>query len=149
MINPQDIIKELLTALGASFSAIEESSIAGQTVYTITTDAAQMLIGMRGETLHALDFLVKKIAEQRGMERAHFVVDVNGYQVKQIKDIEARAKMMAERAKSFEYDVEMPPMSAYERLIVHATLSEMPGITTQSQGEGRDRRVVIRYSTAA
>ena len=148
-MNPQTITKELLNALGASYTGVEESTIAGQVVYTILTDDAQKLIGPRGETLRALDFLVKRIAEQRGAERAHFVVDVNGYQVKQIKDIETRAKMMAERAKSFEYDVEMPPMSAYERLIVHATLSEMPGITTESHGEGRDRRVVIKYSAAA
>ena len=145
-MNPTTIIKEILDSLGASYTGIEESEVAGQRVYAIATDNGQQLIGPRGETVRALDFLIKRIAEKRGAENVHFVVDVNGYQVKQIRDIETRAKMMAERAKSFEYDVEMPPMSAYERLIVHATLSEIPGITTESQGEGRDRRVIIRYS---
>ena len=147
-VNPTSIIKETLEALAVPYTGIEESEVAGQTVYSIMVDNGQQLIGPRGETLRALNYIVKRIMEKRGAEEIHFVVDVNGYQVKQIKDIETRAKMMAERAKSFEYDVEMPPMSAYERLIVHATLSGMPGISTESQGEGRDRRVMIRYSSS-
>ena len=55
--------------------------------------------------------------------------------------------MMAERARSFQYDVELSPMSAYERLIVHTTLQGAPQVKTESQGEGRNRRVVIRYTT--
>jgi spoIIIJ-associated protein len=57
----------------------------------------------------------------------------------------AKAVMMAERARSFRYDVELSPMSAYERLIVHSALSSEPHVKTESQGEGRGRRVVIKY----
>ena len=141
------IIKETLDALGASYSDITLDTVAGQPVFSIVTDDSQTLIGTRGETLRALDHLIKKIAEAKGGERENFIVDVNDYQVKHIRDIEARAKMMAERARSFQYDVEMPPMSAYERLIVHSTLSEEPNVTTESQGEGRERRVVIKYTS--
>ena len=54
--------------------------------------------------------------------------------------------MMAERARSLQYDVELTPMSAYERLIVHTTLQNEPHVKTESQGEGYGRRIVIKYS---
>ncbi len=77
-----------------------------------------------------------------------FLVDVNDYRTKQIKDLQAKALMMAERARSFQYDVELSPMSSYERLIIHTTLQDAPNVKTESQGEGRSRRVVIKYSAS-
>ncbi len=151
------ILKELLTALGASYTSLNKNEIAGQTIYSIQTDDARTLIGMHGDTVHALDMLVKKIYEKKhpvtevaeGAERGPmFMVDVNDYRAKQIKDLQSKALMMAERARSFQYDVELSPMSAYERLIIHTTLQGAPNVKTESQGEGRGRRVVIKYSAA-
>jgi spoIIIJ-associated protein len=98
---------------------------------------------------------VKKIVEQRHAKKEAtedeplFLIDVNEYRSRQIRDLQAKALMMAERARSFQYDVELNPMSAYERLIVHTTLQDAPNVKTESQGEGRNRRVVIRYAPAA
>lgn len=147
----ETILKELLTVAGIPFSGIVRSEVAGQSIYSIQTDAARALIGMHGDTVYALDTLVKKIAENkiaRTPESAdlHFLVDVNDYRVKQIKDLQTKALMMAERARSFQYDVELTPMSAYERLIIHTTLQDAPNVKTESQGDGRNRRVVIKYS---
>jgi spoIIIJ-associated protein len=149
-------LKEILSALGAQYSKITRLSVAGQDIYSIETDDARTLIGMHGDTVHALDFLVKKILEKRmpakeGAEEPGpmFLVDVNDYRTKQIKDLEMKAVMMAERARSFQYDVELSPMSAYERLIIHTALQHAPDVKTESQGEGRSRRVVIKYSAGA
>jgi len=157
-------IKELLDALGAAYSGVTQSEIAGQNIFSIQVDDGRALIGMRGETVQALDMLVKKIVEKRlGEGKApgagetsvgdnesgtgpHFLVDVNEYRSKQIKDLQSKALMMAERARSFQYDVELSPMSSYERLIIHTTLSDAPNVKTESQGEGRNRRVVIKYA---
>ena len=158
----ETILKELLVAAGIPHSSIEHSSVAGQEIFSIRTDGdARALIGVHGDTVHALDTLVKKIYEnhlpaptgdsesdlsaQTG--RAMFLIDVNDYRAKQIKDLQAKALMMAERARSFQYDVELSPMSSYERLIVHTTLQDAPNVKTESQGEGRSRRVVIRYTS--
>ena len=166
----EGILKELLTASGLPYRAIVRSEAAGQEIFSIETDDARSLIGGHGDTVHALDILVKKIYEKRlpaqtgnpvaasdemeGAERAPaspsqggpmFLIDVNDYRAKQIKDLQAKALMMAERARSFQYDVELSPMSSYERLIVHTTLQNSPNVKTESQGEGRNRRVVIRY----
>ncbi len=144
-------IKEMLDTLGASYSAVTKSEVAGQTIFTIETEDARKLIGMHGDTIHAIDMLVKKILEKRmplpeGEEAPMFLVDVNDYRAKQIRDLQTKALMMAERARSFQYDVELSPMSAYERLIVHTALQDAPNVKTESQGEGRNRRVVIKYA---
>ena len=159
----ETILKELLDAIGVSYSGVSKSEIAGQNIFSIQIEDGRALIGVRGDTVHAIDALVKKIAEKRlpaalhsegeadeGGAHAgsplHFLVDVNDYRAKQIKDLQSKALMMAERARSFQYDVELTPMSSYERLIIHTTLSDAPNVKTESQGEGRNRRVVIKYS---
>jgi spoIIIJ-associated protein len=149
------ILKSLLDSIGASYKDISRIEVAGQHIFMINADDARSLIGMHGDTIHAIDHLVKKVVEKNTPpvegggegEDSHFLIDVNDYRTKQIKDLQAKALMMAERARSFQYDVELSPMSAYERLIVHTTLQDAPNVKTESQGEGRSRRVVIKYSS--
>ncbi|MBI5644668.1 hypothetical protein HY970_01065 [Candidatus Kaiserbacteria bacterium] len=159
------ILKELLDTMDVSYTTIERSEIAGQNIFSIRTEEdPRSLIGPHGDTLYAIDILVKKILERRSDTahreappagespvlsdvEVHFLIDVNDYRVKQIKDLQAKALIMAERARSFQYDVELNPMSAYERLIIHTTLQDAPHVKTESQGEGRNRRVVIKYSS--
>lgn len=158
MEHVETILKELLDASGIPYTKIVRSQVAGQVIFSIeTANDPRSLIGAHGDTLHALDILVKKIIENRtplltgdtSAEHAvgpMFLIDVNEYRTKQIKDLQTKALMMAERARSFQYDVELTPMSAYERLIIHTTLQDAPNVKTESQGEGRNRRVVIRYA---
>jgi spoIIIJ-associated protein len=154
----EPILKDLLGLLGFPNAGIAREEIAGQVVYSIEAgEAGRALIGQYGDTVHALDLLVKKMVEKKNApenpepEGAYreplFLVDVNGYRTQKIKDLQSKALMMAERARSLQYDVELSPMSAYERLIVHTTLQDAPNVKTESQGEGRNRRVVIKYST--
>jgi len=158
------ILTELLEAIGVPHSGVLKTQIAGQTIFAIQMQDARQLIGMHGDTVHAIDHLVKKIAESRSsaasraaqassgeagaVEYLQFLVDVNDYRAKQIKELETKAIMMAERARSFQYDVELTPMNAYERLIVHTVLSDSPNVKTESSGEGRNRRVVIKYDSS-
>jgi len=141
------IIKRVLLAAGLSFTDITTTEVAGQKVFRIETENGKDFIGMRGETLRALDHIVKKIAESEGVEDTFYLIDVNDYRTKHIFDIQSKARIMAARARSFRYDVELTPMSSYERLIVHSTLADEDDITTESHGEGRNRRVVIRYAS--
>ena len=146
----ETILKELLSSMGIADATVTRSDVAGQTIFSIQTSEARALIGAHGDTVQAMDMLVKKILEKRlppeGAQDLHFLVDVNDYRVKQIQDLQTKALMMAERARSFQYDVELSPMSAYERLIVHTTLQDAPNVKTESAGEGRNRRVVIKYA---
>jgi spoIIIJ-associated protein len=137
-------INELLAKMGIESPQVSVSELAGNTLFAISTKDSGILIGSGGETLSALNHIVKKAFEKEG-EAPKFMLDVNGYHAKHIKTLEHQARMLAERARMFKYDVEMSPMSAYDRLIVHASLSDLPGIATESKGEGKVRHVVIKY----
>jgi spoIIIJ-associated protein len=142
-------LKGILGKLAVPIDDIEVTEVAGHTLFTIRTSDSGVLIGSGGDTLHALNHLMKKIAEGKRDDEKRFVVDVNDYHLKHIKALEGQAKMLAERARTFKYDVEMAPMSPYDRLIVHASLQGTPDIATESEGEGKLRHIVIRYRAAA
>ncbi|MBV9349906.1 MAG: hypothetical protein JO026_04075 [Patescibacteria group bacterium] len=138
-------LRELLSKLGIAVDGIDAADIAGQTLFTIRTKDSGVLIGTQGETLRALNYVLRKFFEDAGDEAFRFVIDVNGYHLKHIKELENEARLLAERARTFKYDVEMSPMSPYDRLIVHSALGDIPEIATESAGEGRLRHIVIKY----
>lgn len=141
------IIRELIQKMSLSLEDVEVTEIAGHTLFTLISKDSGALIGHGGDTLHALNHVIKKALERGAptKEPFRFVVDVNGYHLKHIKMLEANARLLAERARTFKYDVEMSPMSPYDRMIVHASLSGAAHIRTESAGDGPSRHVVIRY----
>jgi len=145
------VIKELVAKMGLELKDVQVSEVAGHTLFTLLSSDSGALIGAGGDTLHALNHIVKKAleADAAGEEPFRFVIDVNGYHLKHIKMLEAQAHMLAERARTFKHDVDMSPMSPYDRMIVHASLQGRPGIKTESEGEGKLRHIVIRYSEDA
>ncbi len=139
------LIEGLLKSLGVSYSSITPSEVAGSTIFSIVSTESPLLIGNHGETLQSLNHLVKLMFEDTLPKEVHFSIDVNGYQTRRIKSLEDQARLVAERARTFRYDIEMSPMSSYERMIIHSTLKAMPDIETSSQGEGTMRHIVVRY----
>jgi len=147
-------VEEILTKMGVSFDSvlIEESELADCSRYVINSSEAAILIGNKGENLLSLSHLLKKIlgrgdGEEKPQEK--FFLDVGDYQNKRIKDVKNRAIIMAERARFFKKDIEMSPMSSYERMIVHSTFSDYPDIVTESHGQGRERRVFLIYKESS
>ena len=140
----KNFIKELLDKLKITFDSVVIEENEEQLVFQIHTQESAKLIGSRGDSIRALNHIVKK-AFENSKDRVHFLIDVNGYRMKKINDLKESAKILAERARSLKYNVEMNPMSGYERMIVHSALADEPNIRTESHGEGRDRRVVISY----
>lgn len=138
-------LKEMLNLLGLPYDSVVVSEQLGSTLFTIHTSESGKLIGTRGETLTALNHIIKKMLESKVSRDEHYSIDVNGYQQKQVKALEDQARLVAERARTFRYDVELPPMSSYERMVIHSTLKEMPDIETASFGEGTMRHIVVRY----
>jgi len=141
------IIEEFLKKLPVEFDSVEVIQSDIHPIFSIKTKDSGALIGSRGENLQALNHLVKKIVEKNlnEGETLQLMLDVNEYRSRQIEDIKSKAKMLAERARLFKYDVEMSPMNAYERMVVHATFTDDPNIMTESYGDGKFRRVVIKY----
>lgn len=115
--------------------------------FIIKTPEAPLLIGDNGKHLSALTFLIKRFYEKKFPDaQPWFLIDINDYNKKHIEEIKDTARMHAQRVRYFKTDAEMRPMNAYERRIVHSVLQEYPDITTESIGEGVERRVVVKLS---
>ncbi|OGG47745.1 hypothetical protein A2761_02550 [Candidatus Kaiserbacteria bacterium RIFCSPHIGHO2_01_FULL_51_33] len=143
----KSIIREFLERLTVAVEDVSVREEENPPLFHVTTKDSGVLIGINGDNLRALNVVVKKIVERRlGAEAAaQFFLDVNGYQSRHIAEVRSKVRMLAERARTFKYDVEMSPMNAYERMIVHATFTNDPDIATESVGEGKFRRVVLKY----
>jgi spoIIIJ-associated protein len=143
-----DTIKTLLGHLGVVVTdiVVEFDERTKSSRYKVITPDSAILIGEHGDRLLALNHVVKRIVERTYPEIGSFMIDINDYQKRRIDDIRAKAHMLAERARYFKSAVEMDPMSSYERMIVHAEFTEVDDIQTESTGQGRERRVTIRYT---
>lgn len=117
---------------------------------SIKTEENNKLLDNKGEGLSALNHLIRKIFESKNTEEGEgenfeIFIDVNGFQKRRVESIHSLAHMMAERARYFESSIEMEPMPAFERRLVHEFLSNATDLKTESEGEGYKRRVVIKY----
>ena len=141
-------IKELVETVLAKMGVRGEVNILETTEnvqFQIKTPEAGLLIGEGGENLIALNHLLKRMAQtQLGRDKIQFAIDVNDYQRQRAEELRDLARLSAQRVRYFRKEIELKPMSSYERRIVHAALTEYPDITTQSVGEGPNRRVVIK-----
>ena len=143
------VIREFLGKFGVSVERVAARSGESPVLFEVVTRDSGVLIGAGGEHLRALNTILRKIIERRfGAEAAaQFLLDVNGYHGRRIAKVRNDARLLAERARTFRYDVEMSPMNAYERMIVHATFANDPHIATESSGEGKVRHVILKYTS--
>ncbi len=102
-----------------------------------------LLIGKRGQTIDALQLLCYQAAFRGVRERKRVVVDAAGYRDRRRETLEGRADRAAEQALSGNRIVEMDPMSAQERRVVHERLKERAGIETYSEGDEPRRCVIV------
>ena len=115
----------------------------GGPVFEIEGDDSGLIIGRKGETLRSLQFLTRFIVGRQTGERANLTVDVEGYDERRRQSLSNLANRVAERVVKTGRSIELEPMSARERRLVHVALSENSSVYTESSGDGRDRRVVV------
>jgi spoIIIJ-associated protein len=146
--------KEILEALLEKMSVTADVTVreghdlveAGEEVpltLDITGPDLGILIGRRGETLHALQYVVRQILSKEVGQWIPVLVDVESYLVRRRKSLMQLAKRMSERAVLSKRKVTLEPMSAQDRRIIHLQLRESDDVYTQSVGEGDRRKVVI------
>ena len=113
----------------------------------ITTPDANLVIGHFGDTLSALQYLVKNVAMRKFPDTGplFIICDVDGYKSKQEDKVNEMADRGIEAVKTSGMPYHLPPMSPYFRKVVHNHLKpfEADGITTHSEGEGDERHIVI------
>lgn len=104
---------------------------------------AAMLIGKQGATLNALQYLVGLMLSRETHERMRVTVDAENYRVRRAETLIKMAMDLAAQVREHNQEAVMDPLNAAERRIVHTALVDEPGISTYSEGEEPDRRVVI------
>ncbi len=148
--NAKKII-EFLSGLLVHIGADEESAIKVELGeddhYYVEVSGAKMgvLIGRRGETLDAAQYLCSLVINKGKNEKLRVTLDTENYRAKRIRTLQNLAEKNAEKAIKYKRNITMEPMSPYERRIIHATLTERENITTFSVGSEPKRRVVVSY----
>ncbi len=112
-------------------------------VLNIEGDDLGVLIGRRGETLAAIQYLTRLMINHRLRHWTNLVVDVEGYKARREEGLERLASHMAERVEKSGRAVALEAMPARERRIIHIALRNHPNVMTQSVGEGDSRKVTI------
>ncbi len=105
-------------------------------------DLSQFIIGHHGANLHALEHIVHGIARTKKIEKK-FIIDVNNYKAKREVLLIKEALEVAEKVLKDKRPIVLRVMNAYERCLVHTAIEPKDNVTTESIGEGRERRVVI------
>jgi spoIIIJ-associated protein len=122
---------------------IREDDDEGSMTFEIEGQDAGLLIGRRGETLQALQFLVRMVTNRQLGRKAYVVIDIEDYRERRVQMLRRLARRMAGRVGSGGREDSLEPMSPAERRIVHMALAGHPDVRTESEGEGNQRRVVI------
>ena len=128
---------------------IQSLSQKEQTLFLgLKVEEPQILIGEKGETLFAIQHLLKLIIKRKiGIEEIFYIdLDIDDYKKKKAIYLKEMARSAAEEVILTKKEKILPPMSAYERRIVHMELAEFAGIATESIGEEPERRIVINPS---
>lgn len=142
----RDLVSSILDAM--NFEASVEVYDAGSFIAAdVAPEDTALFIGQKGETIDALQYLVNVSAFKERSSFKRIVLDAEGYRQRRVEAIQGMAHRTARRAVRERRTVEMPPMNSSERRVVHMYLSENPNVTTESEGSGDSRRVMVSPST--
>lgn len=146
----REVLEKILERLGLdakievcspSSYGMGEGQVAG--ILDIQGPDLGILIGRRGKTLFALQYLVNLILSKRNRSRVKVFVDVEGYRRRRQDSLRSLALRMADQVHSTGRSVTLEAMPPHERRIVHLALQASPDVMTESVGEGENRKVII------
>lgn len=140
----QNYLEDLLSFFGLNLKVeghVEESTLE---LSVPSSELNGFLIGVHGEGLRAIQHLTNMGLKQAGFNDCVAAVDIAGYKKARQEKLVAQAKADAEEVLSAGASKTLEPMNAFERRAVHKAVGEIEGVTSESTGEGRDRRVVIK-----
>lgn len=104
------------------------------------------IIGRNGRTLNALEYITNAVINRAEGSNVRVNVDVGGYKRRRDDRLRTNARKVADKVRKSGRPVELEPMSAAERRVVHMALADDPSVRSESAGEGRNRRVVVKPS---
>jgi len=150
--NAKSYLEKMLAILDLEAAVLEEEIDENTICYRIDCkpDDARILIGRNGQTLEALQFVVRQMCRSGGSEQKPFLIDILDYRSRRQRSLEGQAKRAAVAVLNGDSEhIALSPMNAYERRAVHQYLQDnFPDLVTQSQGEGPDRHIIVSFKGA-
>ena len=138
----KDVIEKILLAVSPE-ATVSVKSENEKILYKLKGGNAGVLIGKRGQTLDAIQYVVEKIVNKRSTERLRIQIDVEGYLENRKDSLRLLAGKLAEKAKRTGKPVTVGHMAANDRRVVHLALKKDKNVRTQSLGEGFVKKLVI------
>lgn len=135
-------LKELLEKMGMPSDILAAETDDGLRL-RIETDTNGVLIGRRGETLDALQYIVSLYANRDSKDYRRITLDTEGYRSRREETLGRLARKAASEVRATGRSVAMEPMNPYERRVIHSALQNFDGVTTHSEGEEPNRRIII------
>jgi spoIIIJ-associated protein len=144
----REIVEDLLDYMGFPgdvdiLGAGKENGTPTLTLAIVDGDSMGALIGRRGETLQAFQFITQLLVNRRLGHWTRVLLDIEGYRSRRERYLKDTALRAAEKAMRYRESIELDPMIPSERRIVHLTLADHESVTTHSVGEGDNRRVIV------
>lgn len=140
----EETVKDLMGHLGVPAKAEVKKDKEGVVHVQLETDEPGVLIGYHGETLASLQLLFSLMNYRQTNEWQRISVNVGDYQERRQESLERMALSAAQKVKFSGEEQALPFLTAAERRLIHLALADDPEVVTESEGEGRDRRVVIK-----
>ncbi len=140
---PVETLQKILQLLGFD-AQIEQHDLDDGVMLDVKADDSGRLIGRQGQTLADLQYILNRILFQRDESVPKVMVDVGGYRAEARDALVKRAQEAAEKVRRWGEIVELEPMTAFDRRIVHTALKDDPDITTQSvEVDGTNKKVIL------
>ena len=144
----REIVEDLLDYMGFPgdvdvLRAGKENGTPTLVLAVVDGESMGALIGRRGETLQAFQFITQLLVNRRVGHWTRVLLDIEGYRSRRERYLKDTALRSAEKAMRFREPIELDPMIPSERRIVHLTLADHESVTTHSEGEGDNRRVIV------
>lgn len=138
----KDALQQIVDAIttGASISMETDPE---NIIYNISCENSAVLIGKRGQTLDAMQYLVEKIVNRQNDDRIRILVDIEGYLKNRKNNLDQLAGRLAEKVKLTGKPASAGQMNAYDRRIIHMALKDDTAVRTQSIGDGLYRKLMI------
>jgi len=143
---PKATLEKLLSLLGFP-ATIEEQKMEDGILLDVTSEDSGRLIGRQGQTLSDLQYITNRLLFQQDQSVPKVTVDVSGYRAQAREALVKKAKEAAEKVRRWGDPVELEPLSAFDRRVVHQALRDDPDIETQSiEVDGTDKKAMLLRS---
>ena len=140
----KEIVKDFFDNMGFYVEVKETGFRAGNIFVRVKAEDPKIIIGKEGQVLREIQHILKLLIRRKTVENFYFDLDINDYKVGKMEYLKDLARDLADDVSLTGREKKLWPMSPEERRMVHMELSKRSDVATQSEGEGEDRKIIIK-----